>query len=184
MSVVAEPYGTFRVEDLENPGVPEKFVEIIEGELVVMTPAGQFHNRIGYRFQRLFDTYCEDRLNLNFGGDNEGFVLKRDPDLLLSPDASLFRRRDHEPNPWMEFAPEICVEILSPSNSPSEIAYKRSRYFEFGADQVWIVDPDEKSIDFYFQDGRRVTVRGEETVRGEGLAEGMRIDLVPLFKPA
>ncbi|MCU0797225.1 MAG: Uma2 family endonuclease [Akkermansiaceae bacterium] len=39
-----------------------------------------------------------------------------------------------------EQAPEICVEILSPSNSPSEIREKRKLYFDAGAREVWICD--------------------------------------------
>lgn len=37
-------------------------------------------------------------------------------------------------------APEICVEILSPSNSSGEIEQKRTLYFERGASEVWICD--------------------------------------------
>lgn len=39
-----------------------------------------------------------------------------------------------------EIAPEICVEILSPRNSPIEIRAKRQLYFESGAREVWICD--------------------------------------------
>jgi Uma2 family endonuclease len=39
-----------------------------------------------------------------------------------------------------EIAPEICVEILSPSNTPSEMREKRHLYFEAGAREVWLCD--------------------------------------------
>jgi Uma2 family endonuclease len=39
-------------------------------------------------------------------------------------------------------APEICVEIRSPSNTDEEMAHKRALYFEAGADEVWICDED------------------------------------------
>ena len=45
MSIISEEYRIVRVEDLLTPGMPEKFVEIIEGELVVMSPRGKYHNR-------------------------------------------------------------------------------------------------------------------------------------------
>jgi Uma2 family endonuclease len=47
-----------------------------------------------------------------------------------------------------ERAPEICVEILSPSNSASEIDEKRSLYFDAGAIEVWVCKLDG-SIDFF-----------------------------------
>lgn len=45
-------------------------------------------------------------------------------------------------------APEICVEILSPSNTPAEIAEKKQLYFEAGAQEVWICDAKGK-MTFY-----------------------------------
>jgi Uma2 family endonuclease len=47
-----------------------------------------------------------------------------------------------------ERAPEICVEILSPSNSASEIDEKRALYFDAGASEVWICALDG-SISFF-----------------------------------
>ena len=39
-------------------------------------------------------------------------------------------------------APEICIEVVSPSNSPQEMAEKRALYFEAGAVEVWICELD------------------------------------------
>jgi len=43
-------------------------------------------------------------------------------------------------NNVLTIAPEICVEVLSPSNSKSEIDEKKRLYFEAGAEEVWICD--------------------------------------------
>ena len=40
-------------------------------------------------------------------------------------------------------APEICVEITSPSNSPAEIEHKIELYLARGAQEVWVIDEDE-----------------------------------------
>jgi Uma2 family endonuclease len=45
-------------------------------------------------------------------------------------------------------APEICVEVLSPSNSPAEMAEKRALYFEAGAVEVWLCALDGE-LEFY-----------------------------------
>ena len=39
-------------------------------------------------------------------------------------------------------APEICVEVISPSNTPAEMEEKKSLYFDAGADEVWFCDVD------------------------------------------
>ena len=48
----------------------------------------------------------------------------------------------------LEIAPEICVEILSPSNSAEEMAEKRALYFEAGAREVWLCELDGR-LSFY-----------------------------------
>ena len=40
----------------------------------------------------------------------------------------------------LKHAPEICVEILSASNTPAEIELKKRLYFEVGAKEVWVCD--------------------------------------------
>jgi Uma2 family endonuclease len=44
--------------------------------------------------------------------------------------------------PLLTRAPEICIEILSPSNSAAEMAEKRALYFDAGAAEVWICKRD------------------------------------------
>lgn len=182
MSIAAQKFGSFCAEDLLAPGMPEKFVEIIEGELVAMTPAGWRHAEVAAEFHALFRKFIKRRKELAYGISEVGFLLRKDPDTLLCPDASLFRRRPQLQGPWLEFAPEIAVEVLSPFNSKTEIVYKTREYLKAGSEQVWIVDPDKRSIDLFFGDGRRITAQGDETLHGEGMAEGMEIPLAKLFR--
>ena len=51
----------------------------------------------------------------------------------------------------LERAPEICVEVLSPTNSLAEMNEKRALYFEAGAHEVWICGLDGK-MEFYTPD--------------------------------
>lgn len=48
----------------------------------------------------------------------------------------------------LEEAPQICIEVLSPSNAEEEIAEKRALYFEAGANEVWICELDGR-MNFY-----------------------------------
>jgi Uma2 family endonuclease len=51
-------------------------------------------------------------------------------------------------------APEICVEVLSPSNTESEIEEKTRAYLAAGAQEVWIV-PEDGAVRFYGSSGER-----------------------------
>jgi Uma2 family endonuclease len=177
---VAEQW--FRADDLLRPGSPEKFVEVIEGELIEMTPAGWEHNDLALALHRLLHDFCRSRAGMRAGGDNDGFLVQRDPDVLLSPDASLHSKRPSKGRPWLEFGPELVVEVVSPSNTRTELAYKKGKYFGAGTQQFWIVDPADRSLEIVFPDGRRLRWEGNATIAGEGIAEGLRVDLAELFK--
>jgi Uma2 family endonuclease len=65
-------------------------------------------------------------------------------------------REEHLERPVaLERAPEICVEIMSPSNKMSEIQEKRALYFEAGAQEVWICGLEGK-LTFYVAPGSEV----------------------------
>ena len=63
-------------------------------------------------------------------------------------------------------APEICVEVLSSSNTAEEIREKRELYFESGAEEVWVVDKDD-----------RVRFFGEEEMEESELVPGFPKEL-------
>ena len=52
----------------------------------------------------------------------------------------------------LQLAPELCVEVLSDSNSDAEMAAKRAAYFAAGAQEVWLV-ADDSSIVVYTKEG-------------------------------
>lgn len=183
MAVIVREDQRLTSEDLaSSAGIPEKFVELVEGELIVMTPAGRFHNVVASNIEHMFREFCQERAELTFGGDNEGFLVKRNYDTVFSPDACLFRRRPDLHTTWLEFAPEIAVEVLSPSNSPAEMVYKRKTYFDAGTEQFWLVDPEKGQIEIHYRGGHVVTITGDEVIEGEGIAAGMQISLPEIFE--
>jgi Uma2 family endonuclease len=66
------------------------------------------------------------------------------------------RSGEAEATPCLTRAPEICVEILSPSNTTSEIQEKIALYLEAGAQEVWVCELDDL-ITFYSAEGQMGT---------------------------
>ncbi|HSA71392.1 MAG TPA: Uma2 family endonuclease, partial [Burkholderiales bacterium] len=50
-------------------------------------------------------------------------------------------------------APELCIEVVSPSNSRQEMREKIEAYLATGAEEVWIVYPQSKRCEFYGRQG-------------------------------
>lgn len=182
MAVASRQSTLITAAQLAEPGMPEKFVELIEGELILMTPAGKWHNRVAMNLAFAFRQFCAARPDLDFGGDNEGFLIHRDPDTVLSPDACLFRARPDTGSTWMEFAPELVVEVLSPANSQAEMAFKRQRFFDAGTEQFWLIDRETQTLHLYHRDGRIETYPHDAIFQGEGIADGLQLSLADLFQ--
>jgi Uma2 family endonuclease len=62
-----------------------------------------------------------------------------------------FVSRHGEATPYLS-APDICVEVLSPSNSKAELDEKRALYFARGAQEVWLYHEDGR-IEFFSPHG-------------------------------
>ena len=61
--------------------------------------------------------------------------------------------RAHMDGIALEKAPEICIEVVSPSNSRKELTEKRDAYLACGAQEVWIVYPQSKRCEFFGRQG-------------------------------
>jgi Uma2 family endonuclease len=112
--------------------------ELFGGEVRPKPVPGWLHGRMELRLGRLLgDIFGEDRVatevNLRIGEDSpmpDVIVCSRD-----EPD--LYRGTVDEP-------PLLCVEVVSPSQTPEEMCAKCLRYRRFGVPYCWVVDPETR----------------------------------------
>ncbi|MDZ4800776.1 MAG: Uma2 family endonuclease [Bryobacteraceae bacterium] len=118
--------------------------ELLEGELSLVPPPKRGHKKIQVKLARWChrnlpaEWECSEAFGVRVGGTN-----------YLIPDIAVFAtaRWDVEGDDgYFEGAPELAVEVLSPSNSARGIATKIALYFEHGAQECWIVDPLDKRV--------------------------------------
>lgn len=92
------------------------------------------------------------------------------PDLLFIA----AERQDIVSERGIEGAPDLVVEILSPSTRWQDREVKLPLYEKTGVRECWIVDPEVKTIEVYILRGEQYTLLGRwgpgETVRSESLA--------------
>ncbi len=141
-----------------------KRYELVKGELVELTFPNWKHSSIqAFLFGKL-SAYL-DRDPVGKVGNDFGFILGRDPDTLRGPDLYFVttERASHvAPDSWMEGAPNLAVEIMSPSNSRVEIDAKVEQYLAAGADLVWVVDPEQRTIETIGSSGKRTILTDED----------------------
>jgi len=161
--------------------------ELRAGELIRMSPPGYQHG------------YLASRLNVALGayvlahdlGDvviEVGFRLGRDPDTVRAPDVAFVARArlptGDLPVAYWEGAPDLAVEMISPSESAEEVRQKIDEYLRAGARLVWIVYPRLRVAEIWRPDGSWTKVDRDGVLSGEDVVPGFAISLAQVFGPA
>ncbi|MDB5389847.1 MAG: hypothetical protein JWM11_5493 [Planctomycetaceae bacterium] len=124
--------------------------EIRKGELTTMPPPGLVHGLIIARIAGKLFSYVEEcNLGLVVSGDT-GFLLAENTDTLLAPDVAyiskaresrLIMRRG-----YFLGAPDLVVEVISPSDRIQNVHDKVDEFIQFGALEGWVVNPRTRTI--------------------------------------
>ena len=132
------------VDDPALRDLPYK-VETNERGQILLSPHSNRHSKLQEAVQNLFRDHAPP------GRQPAEYALAtpqgiKSPDVVwMSPDREAEMDATGDP---ATLAPEICVEIMSKSNTAAEMDEKRRLYREIGAEEVWVVDTDGK-IEFY-----------------------------------
>jgi Uma2 family endonuclease len=159
--------------------------ELVAGELRVMSPAGWQHGAIVGNLQTIVGSFIrQKRLGIVFGAET-GFQLGTDPDTVRAPDfAFIAKRRIPKKLPKSSYwpgAPDLAVEVLSPSDRTGEVDEKITQWLTGGATAVWVVDPKLQIVTIH-EAGKRAQIRSVgETHVGEPVVPGFSCSVDELF---
>jgi Uma2 family endonuclease len=151
--------------------------ERVEGELITMSPAMYRHNRVRDQVLLILSLFLRDR--------NVGTVVAEQPFHLFGttvrvPDVAFIRAgRTIEPDSLPERAPDLAVEVVSPSK-PREIDQRISDHFAAGCRRVWLVYPEDREV--YIHGLAGVTRRhGDDLLEDAELLPGFSVKISGLF---
>jgi Uma2 family endonuclease len=177
------------LEDLwalqEKPENENKRFELLNGVIYEVDMAEPKHARISNKFGRYLDEFAEaNDLGYVFG-DSCTYTLPNGDELI--PDASFVSKlRVSLPFPKkFQIAPDLAVEVASPSNTEPKIINKVESYLESGTKIVWVAYPDEQKVYAYRRnpDGslllRKFTI--EQELDGEEVLPGFKLPVKNVF---
>jgi Uma2 family endonuclease len=159
--------------------------ELIEGELIRMSPAGSTHGQIAVMIAaNLFTFVKANGLGAVYAAET-GFKLKSDPDTVRAPDvAFVSKSRVDAVAPTHGFwpgPPDFAVEVLSFNDSRRKTDTKAKHWIASGARLVWLVDPKRRTVTVY----RSLTDIHEysesETVNGYDVVPGFTLEVKEIF---
>ena len=168
--------------ELDEPGFRH---ELVAGELRRMSAAGWWHGAVVGRAHGLLAPYVEEAsLGLVFGAET-GFVLAREPDTVRAPDVA-FVRTDRLPEApdrgFFPGPPDLAVEVVSPSDTFSDVQEKALSWLAHGTRQVWVVDPTSKSVTVHRAGEDAAVLREGAEVGGGDVIPGFRVAVSALFE--
>ena len=159
--------------------------ELVRGLVVREPQPGLRHGDIQARLAAILIRHIdEQRLDLACLGPT-GFVLERDPPTVRGPDLAILRRTrfpapDHPG--FVEGAPEMVIEIASPSNSASAIRARLTDFFRAGARLAWVVYPETRTVAVHESPSRVRSVALADELDGGDVVPGLRIRVSTIFR--
>jgi Uma2 family endonuclease len=157
--------------------------ELVKGELIVMSPTGFEHGIVSARIAQILNDFVRARGLGYICGAETGFILQRNPDTVRAPDVAFVRKEKVSalPTSFAEFATDLAVEIVSPTDRSSEMEQKISEYLAAGTRLVWVVYPMTKTV-YVYGPGRAIQrLSASETLSGEDVLPGFSITVSEFF---
>lgn len=127
--------------------------EMIDGKIVAMSPRPAVnHNIISGNIYHIFKTYLSGKKCVPFGDGTDLYLTPKDR---FVPDGMIVCNRDKIKPKGVYGAPDLVIEVLSPSTAKNDRGYKKRVYGTCGIPEYWIVSPSEKAVYVYLLQDRK-----------------------------
>jgi Uma2 family endonuclease len=159
--------------------------ELVRGELRKMAPAGHLHGRIAINVTTPLDQYVRTHSLGSVYAAETGFKLASNPDVVRAPDVAFIRRERVEEvgdiEGYWPGAPDLAVEVISPSDTYSDVQEKVFDWLEAGTRMVILVMPRKRTITIYRSLTDITILTEHDTLDGGEVVPGWQIPVRELF---
>ena len=160
--------------------------ELVRGELRVTPPPGGPHGCTATNLVVLLAAHLKGREHGRVFADGVGYELIQLPHTVRSPDASFvrFNRLPQEgigPG-FLKLAPDLAVEVLSPSESASDLEEKLDDYRACGTPLIWVVDPVRRTVMIVASDSPVRWLHETDTLDGGEVIPGFLCGVAEIFE--
>ena len=169
----------------------DKRIEIINGEAVMMAPPSRIHQEISFEISRQIGNYLEGKqcriypapfgVRL-FESDGE---RPEDVDTMVEPDISIVCDRSKLDDRGCKGAPDMVLEVLSPSTQRHDQLVKLALYQQAGVREYWIVDPMNKTVRVMLLDSSGLLqlheIYNQDSVAKVNILDGCFVELSKVF---
>lgn len=157
---------------------------LVAGEVIQTMPPGGKHGAIAARLAARLIAWLETGA-AGYAGVEAGFVLATDPDTVRAPDIAYVAAENVPPGGppegfWQQ-APDLAVEVVSPSETAEEVRAKVRDYLAAGTRLVWLVYPRTREVLAHTPDGHAQTFGPDATLTAD-LLPGFALPVADLLR--
>ena len=164
-------------------------VEVVNGEIVEMSPVGEEHHDIGGNIHDLLKAAVKQHQLGKVYMDGLIYILREGKRGLTGarvPDVSFIRYEalppDRDRRKPIHAAPTLAVEIMSPDDKFEEVVFKLHEYLDAGTEQVWVVLPSSRQVFQFRQSESNVHIYSSDDVMDvSDMIPGLTIKIKDIF---
>ena len=160
--------------------------ELVAGHVVPMTPTNPTHGRIEVNVAAALKHFVRTQnLGVVMAGE-VGVFTARNPDTVRAADV-LFLSHERDARRvrrqgFLDIAPELTVEILSPTDRPDQVRRKLYEYFAAGVLQVWVIDPASSTVRVHHASGEPQSLAPGAVLTGGDVLPGFELPVDDIFE--
>jgi Uma2 family endonuclease len=159
--------------------------ELVEGRIVYMSPTGDEHGGVEILIGSVLLAFAQSHNLGKVRVGEVGIYVGRNPDTVRGADAIFIsheRYAQKRSSSYLDVAPDLVVEILSPHDAWSAVMQKLREYFAIGVRLIWVADPTARTVYAYrsIVDVREFTAQDE--LPGDDVLPGFAVPVAKLFE--
>lgn len=160
--------------------------ELVEGRIVPMSPTADEHAGYESNFDEYIKVFVRQYKLGKVRVGEVGIYIRRNPDTVRAADVAFISNERYaqrkKKRGYLDVAPDLVVEIMSPDDRWSEVTQKLREYFSIGVRLVWVADPEVRTVYAYrsLTDVREFTEA--DTLPGDDVLPGFSVPVAALFE--
>ena len=172
------------IEEFAAISRPGRF-DLIRGELLEMAPAGGEHGEVAAEIGRVIGNFVVEHQLGRFYAAETGFIISESDSTVLAPDVAFVEASRVPPREerrgFVPVAPDLVVEVVSPSDRVTEVNDKVTTYLEARVRLVWVVEPVRQRVTVYTPDRHAKLLIEGDVLDGGSVLPGFRLPLAEIF---